>query len=276
MKSQSTVYKLNLSNKSNILRTCRLEIMKIYFHENAMIYLYDAQLILKNSNGEKCIIFPQSISYIRKNTIADLILYEKSEKTSYYIYNIDNIILNNVYKVMSSLWLKYQKRISYDCRLFSFAADDVDRKIFESLIKENTPHYRKIYKITYLLSKCNNVESLICSLSTTNNTTFSEKLKEIIESDLSKSWHLIDFAKILYMSESLVRKKLEKERIRYNELIMDIRMNHAFKLIVTTEKHINTISKEVGYSSTSYFIRSFKKHFGITPKQFSIKVKNKL
>ncbi|MBN9668583.1 AraC family transcriptional regulator, partial [Escherichia coli] len=32
----------------------------------------------------------------------------------------------------------------------------------------------------------------------------------------------------------------------------------------------------VGYASTSYFIRNFKKYFGITPKQFSIKVKHKL
>lgn len=276
MKSQSALYKLNLSAKSDILSTCRLEIRKIHFHENAIIYLYDAQLILKNSNNKKHIISPQSICYIRKNTIAELILYEKSKKISYYIYDMDNIVLNNVYEVMSPLWLKYQRRISCDCRLFSFSADDVDRKIFETLIKGNIPHYRKVYKITYLLSKCNNVESLICSLSTVNNTTFTERLKEIIESDLSKPWHLIDFAKRLYMSESLVRKKLEKERIKYNELIMDIRMNHAFKLIVTTEKHINTISKEVGYASTSYFIRNFKKYFGITPKQFSIKVKHKL
>ncbi|MSG11395.1 AraC family transcriptional regulator, partial [Escherichia coli] len=37
--------------------------------------------------------------------------------------------------------------------------------------------------------------------------------------------------------------------------------------------HINSIANEVGYTSTSYFIRNFKEFFGITPKQFSLKVK---
>ncbi|HGX9551638.1 TPA: AraC family transcriptional regulator, partial [Escherichia coli] len=40
--------------------------------------------------------------------------------------------------------------------------------------------------------------------------------------------------------------------------------------------HINRISYDVGYTSTSYFIRNFKNYFGITPKQFSLKVKRKV
>ena len=67
----------------------------------------------------------------------------------------------------------------------------------------------------------------------------------------------------------------EKENNNFNNLILDIRMQHAARLITTTEKHINSISDEVGYVSTSYFIRNFKSYFGITPKQFSLKVKRK-
>ncbi|HDV8478902.1 TPA: helix-turn-helix transcriptional regulator, partial [Escherichia coli] len=105
--------------------------------------------------------------------------------------------------------------------------------------------------------------------------TFTEKLKLIIESDLSKSWRLVDLANVLHMSEVSIRKKLEKENNNFNNLILDIRMQHAARLITTTEKHINSISDEVGYVSTSYFIRNFKSYFGITPKQFSLKVKRK-
>ncbi|EFB7483281.1 AraC family transcriptional regulator, partial [Escherichia coli] len=47
-------------------------------------------------------------------------------------------------------------------------------------------------------------------------------------------------------------------------------------MLMATEKNINIISREVGYVSTSYFISKFRNYFGITPKQFSIKVKNKI
>ncbi|CAD6104677.1 AraC family transcriptional regulator [Escherichia coli] len=278
MKSQSALYKLNLSDKGNVFNMNRLEIRNVHFHECAIIYLHDAQLILKNSGNQKKTIPPQSICYIKRNTIVDIVLCKKTKETPYCIYSIDNVMLKNVYEVMNPLLTNQinQKRISYDCKIFSFTVDDVDKKIFELLINGNTPHYRKVCKITYLLSKCNNLEALIYSLPVSNHTTFTDKLKGIIESNLSKTWHINDFAKILHISESLVRRKLEKEGTNYNKLIMDIRMNYAFKLIVTTDKHINTISREIGYVSTSYFIRNFKKYYGITPKQFSIKVKDKL
>ncbi|EMN6585965.1 helix-turn-helix transcriptional regulator, partial [Escherichia coli] len=123
---------------------------------------------------------------------------------------------------------------------------------------------------------CDNIETLIYSLSKSKNKTITERLKDIIESDLSKTWQISDFAKILHMSESLIRKRLKGENINYNTLIVDIRMNYAFNMLMATEKNINIISREVGYVSTSYFISKFRNYFGITPKQFSIKVKNKI
>ncbi|HHB0616348.1 TPA: AraC family transcriptional regulator, partial [Escherichia coli] len=34
------------------------------------------------------------------------------------------------------------------------------------------------------------------------------------------------------------------------------------------ELQVDMIAKKIGISSTSYFIKSFKKHFGVTPKSF--------
>ncbi len=276
MKSRSALYKLNLSGKHDYFYTGKVEIENVHFHECAIICLNDAQLVLKFDDTQKKNIQPHSICYISKNTIVDIVLYKTSKGIPYYIYNIDNDMLNSIYSAMTPLLLMSTQNTLEKYKVFSFVADNVDKKIFNLLIMENIPHHRKIYKIAYLLSKFNNIESLMYSLSTAKYTTFSEKLTKIIESDISKTWNISDFAKILHMSESLIRKNLEKENIKYNNLIKDIRMNHAFNLILTTEKHINTISREVGYTSTSYFIHKFKKHYGITPKQFSIQVKNEL
>lgn len=80
-------------------------------------------------------------------------------------------------------------------------------------------------------------------------------------------------ADLLHISEVSIRKKLLKENNNFNKIVLDVRMHHAASLITTSNKHINSIASEVGYTSTSYFIRNFKDFFGITPKQFSLKVK---
>ncbi|MBN9668592.1 AraC family transcriptional regulator, partial [Escherichia coli] len=215
-----------------------------------------------------------SICYIEKNVVIDVALYVLGNGIPYEIFYINSNILSSVNKVMAPLLLHPIKIKHVRKKIFNYQINETDQKVFETLNQSNLPQHRKIYKISYLLSKFSEIESLAYSLSVSTDTTFTEKIKMIIESDLSKSWRLHDLAKILHISEIAIRKKLEKENNNFNKLIVDIRMQNAAKLITTTEKHINNIAYDVGYMSTSYFIKNFKSYFGITPKQFSLKIKH--
>ena len=53
-----------------------------------------------------------------------------------------------------------------------------------------------------------------------------------------------------------------------NEYLLIARMNYAAMLLRTTQQDILQISAAVGYDSLSHFIRIFKGHFKITPKQY--------
>ncbi|MFF2093114.1 AraC family transcriptional regulator [Paenibacillus sp. NPDC058174] len=52
------------------------------------------------------------------------------------------------------------------------------------------------------------------------------------------------------------------------DYLIRIRMNRAGKLLQQTEFSLQEIAASVGYADVSYFIRMFKKHTGVTPKQF--------
>ncbi|MCE9860034.1 helix-turn-helix transcriptional regulator, partial [Raoultella planticola] len=67
--------------------------------------------------------------------------------------------------------------------------------------------------------------------------------------------------------------KLDLENINFNQLVLDARMNRAIKLLLKSDKQIGVISSLVGYSSVSYFIKTFKDYYGITPKKFEIGLK---
>lgn len=275
MNSQNALSNMRIAVRGDISCNSTLVLKKIRFYNCAIIYLRNAQLLVKTIDGEVINIPPESICYIEKNTVIDVTLNVLGKGMPYDIFHIDNNILSCICKVMEPLLLNPHKVGSMRSRIFNCTADKTDVEIFKIITEANVPHHRLIYNITYLLSKVDDIESLVCSLSVSTDSTFTEKLKLIIESDLSKSWRLVDLANVLHMSEVSIRKKLEKENNNFNNLILDIRMQHAARLITTTEKHINSISDEVGYVSTSYFIRNFKSYFGITPKQFSLKVKRK-
>ncbi|HDW3968737.1 TPA: helix-turn-helix transcriptional regulator, partial [Escherichia coli] len=208
-----------------------------------------------------------------KNLVVDATLKVLGSGIPYDIYTIDSYLLNSVCKVMEPLLLGHQLVSQIRKKIFFYILEETDKEIFKRLINNNLPKHRQVYKIAYLLSRIHEIEPLVYSLSVSTDITFTEKIKKIIESDLSRNWKLMDLRDILHMSEVSIRKKLEKENNNFNALVLDIRMHHAAKMITSTEKHINSIAYDVGYTSTSYFIRNFKSYFGITPKQFSLKVK---
>ncbi|WGQ11153.1 helix-turn-helix transcriptional regulator [Pedobacter gandavensis] len=52
--------------------------------------------------------------------------------------------------------------------------------------------------------------------------------------------------------------------------VIELRMHHGLKLLLTTQKTIREISVSVGYDDHKYFSRAFKKKFGIPPNEIRI------
>lgn len=55
---------------------------------------------------------------------------------------------------------------------------------------------------------------------------------------------------------------------RFSQYLTNIRLQYAAKLIMNTEKNITEICYEVGYGNFSHFLRSFKKQYGVSPREY--------
>lgn len=62
--------------------------------------------------------------------------------------------------------------------------------------------------------------------------------------------------------ERRFRKHLRKTPHQY---LTEVRLEHARRLLIDTEKAIGTIALETGFADHSHFTRSYKKHFGVAP-----------
>lgn len=82
------------------------------------------------------------------------------------------------------------------------------------------------------------------------------------------SFSLDDLCKQLGLSRSgLYRKMTALTGVSANNFIQELRLQKALKLFRSKQGNVTEVAYESGFSSTSYFTRSFQKRFGVNPLQ---------
>ena len=99
---------------------------------------------------------------------------------------------------------------------------------------------------------------------------FLSRAIQIVEENMSDSdFKAADLVEAIGMSRSLLYKKLKViTDLSTSEFIRAIRLKRAAKLMEQSSGNLSDICYEVGFSSLSYFSRSFSKQFGIPPKEY--------
>lgn len=209
-------------------------------------------------------------AFLTKNTDR---FYISSYKDYFYEVAIDLDTINS-YTQQNNLHISDYKNTS-----FCIARNISYPELMISIIKNVniTPHpypqLRKIELLTllFMISSVCAIDSLIIS----SIPSFSDRVKSVFTSNPSEKWLLRDIAVLFHMSESLFKKKLSEDKTSFSEILLESRMNIA-KRLLNESKSIKQASLSCGFSSTSYFIQSFKRYYGITPREYQLNTKNKI
>lgn len=95
---------------------------------------------------------------------------------------------------------------------------------------------------------------------------------EYIESHIAEPYQLSDLSEIAGYSLSFFKIKFKEETgMTPLDYIISVRVEHAKRLLETTEKSVAEISEECGFSSGNYFSTVFKKCVSLTPKEYRAK-----
>lgn len=244
-------------------------------HSCALLYINSITMCELYLNGER--VYPirkGTLLFVDRDTTLNFKLKRQTIRSSYYLYILSDDELQSAYEWLHAY--SYPQNIQYKTisnDLFMFILNDWERSLFLELHKKKLPIQKKHAILNYLVSNIPNNDVLFSLLSLSLKNSFSCKTRKIILNDISNNWRISDISNIINMSESTIKKKLYSENYTFKSLLLETRMNHAAKMILSTDKHINMIASSVGYSSPSYFIKAFKEHFNITPKQLSIQFK---
>lgn len=101
------------------------------------------------------------------------------------------------------------------------------------------------------------------------------EVMQFLQNNYDKSFTLEDLSKRYNFHPVHIIRCMKKS---YNmtpiQALTQIRLEKAKELLVTTSCTINTISEQVGFSSSSYFIKQFKSTYHTTPTQYRFNSRN--
>ena len=127
-------------------------------------------------------------------------------------------------------------------------------------------------RIKELLSINENPEIIQADTETLNDEDkiFAEKTKNFIETNISNSdLSVNDFALELGVSRTVLYARIKKIfDSSPNNLVLNMRIEHAKKLLLQSGAHISNTAYACGFSDPKYFSRCFKKLTGKSPSEY--------
>ena len=100
-----------------------------------------------------------------------------------------------------------------------------------------------------------------------NTTDFIEKAKAIILKNLANDqFGVSELADAMNMSRSNLLRKIKKQtQLSASQFIRQVRLKEGMELLKQTTLTVSEISYQIGFGSTSYFIKCFREQYGYPP-----------
>jgi len=96
---------------------------------------------------------------------------------------------------------------------------------------------------------------------------FISRITAIIEENIAnEQFGVSELAREIGMSRSNLLRKLKKlTKLSVSQFIRQVRLKSAMEMLKEHSGNVSQISYQVGFSSTSYFIKCFREHYGYPP-----------
>lgn len=178
---------------------------------------------------------------MQKETLDDI------KKLCLYMIYLEGIMLKGYGE---SLWNAFGKSVSYPSKL--------ERLVHEKDCIMWMYNFNR-FLFDYLHKSRNNK----------GENTFEIVRRYIMDNYADSNLNLAEVASLAGLNESYFSAKFKKEfGTNFSDYLKEVRINHAKRLMETTNLKIYEVSQAVGYRNVEHFTRIFKSYVGVTPKQY--------
>lgn len=93
----------------------------------------------------------------------------------------------------------------------------------------------------------------------------AQRVASLVSGDCARDWRIADACNALAMSESSLRRELQRENTGFREILEQVRLTTALGMLQGTRRNVAEIAGQVGYDSPSRFAARFRQRFGMSP-----------
>ena len=99
--------------------------------------------------------------------------------------------------------------------------------------------------------------------------TIEKEMISYIQQNFMEKISLKEFSEQFHLSEKYISRYFKEHfHITLSQYITHLRLAHAKQLLQDTDTPVTEIAMQSGYQNVSYFIRSFKKTYGVSPLKY--------
>lgn len=170
----------------------------------------------------------------------------------------------NMVEIINNAYFKNNTVLNIQSKLHVYNCDEnTEQSIVHFLNCQNDVLIKTHRLIEILLNLCSQNPELLSYSQT--ELLWHDKVRSILRTELSHQWEIQDICKLLFISESTLRRHLTSENTSFREILFDLRLSSSFMLLLKTNSPVYHIASECGYQSVSRFTSNFKNKFGLTP-----------
>ena len=125
----------------------------------------------------------------------------------------------------------------------------------------------KIVLLQFILEMWNN--GLVVENDTSGRNTVEKEMVSYIQQNYTGTISLKEFGEQFHLSEKYISRYFKEHfHITLSQYVTYLRLEHAKQLLQDTDLPITEIALQSGYQNVSYFIRSFKKTYEVSPLKY--------
>ena len=112
-------------------------------------------------------------------------------------------------------------------------------------------------------------KGIIVENDTSGKNTVEKEMVSYIQQNFTGKILLKEFGKQFHLSEKYISRYFKEHfHITISQYVTYLRLEHAKQLLQDTDIPVTEVAMQSGYQNVSYFIRSFKKTYGMSPLKY--------
>ena len=137
----------------------------------------------------------------------------------------------------------------------------------ESESKITTQVGTKIILLQFILEMWK--KGFVIENDTSGRNTVEKEMVSYIQQNFTGKISLREFGEQFHLSEKYISRYFKEHfHITLSQYVTYLRLEHAKQLLQDTDIPVTDVAMQSGYQNVSYFIRSFKKTYGISPLKY--------